>query len=316
MTNRIRSRLKHIIETLVVYSLTGLRKIRGFESGFEIYCPNFFNKRELLLWRLKVINPLFNKDTNFRKDIYDETPLEIVIPISLKDIFLLNEVSLNALKFIKHPIKKIYVIGEANRQIIDVCEKLGLAFIDETLVLGYNKSRIDYVVDCNDRSGWLFQQLLKLGADKIVETENFLVLDADTIFVKPKVFFYKGKLILDQSEERHEVYHKVYQKLLKRATSNLLSFVTHNMVFNKKHLCALKLEIERIHSKPWDKAIIDCVDYDDASGFSEYELYGNFLFNIIPDQLKREFWFNTTSTVQPYPFYIKTVSLHSYLIAQ
>lgn len=309
----IKKKLKLIIKDITICILTKIRNIRGFDPSFEVYCPDIFNKKGMLLWRLKVLYPLLNIDVNFRKEICNDIPLDIYIPISLKDLISLEKVILNAKKYIKHPINEIYVVAAPESKIIQACNNQDVTFVDEKIVLGYDKNSLNYKVNDTNRAGWLFQQLLKLGADKIVKTENFLILDADTIFIKPKVFFFKGKLILDQSEERHEVYHNVYQELLKRPTSNLLSFITHYMIFNKEHLRSLKMEIESIHKKKWDQAIISCVNYNELSGFSEYELYGNYLSEIRPNKFKREYWFNTTAVMEIYPTYIKTVSFHSYL---
>src|SRR3712207_9589693 len=44
-----------------------------------------------------------------------------------------------------------------------------------------------FLYDGIDRSGWIFQQLLKLNFHKISTCDNYLVIDADTLFVKDTV---------------------------------------------------------------------------------------------------------------------------------
>lgn len=290
-----------------------LKKIRGFHKSYRIYIPDFKSKRDLLLWRLSVLNPLINYDVNFRKKIHSEVPIDVFIPVSVKDIHHLTQVIDGINKFVKHPINKIFVAANPEQSILNICDSLKLSFIDEKMVLGYDKTTIKYLVNGVDRSGWLFQQLLKLGADKVVEMDNFLIIDADTIFVKPKVFFHNRKVILDHSTERHMPYHITYKKILHNNTTSLLSFITHYMMFNKEFLNNLKTKIEIIHKKSWDQAILDNVDYNDESGFSEYELYGNYLLNSEKTKIKREYCFNATSFKEANNSFTKTVSVHSYL---
>lgn len=260
-----------------------------------------------------VLNPLFNIDAHFKKKVISNIPIDIYIPASIKDVIALRQVIENALTHINHPINKLYIVGKRCIEFEKICNEFNATFLNETEVLGYDKDRINYWVNGEDRSGWLYQQLLKLNADRVVEMEYFLVLDADTILLKQKIFYYRGRMIFDFSQERHEPYHVVYEKILKRKTTSRLSFISHYMLFNKELLQRLKLEIELIHGKNWDDAILENVDYTNTSGFSEYELYGNFLLEKCPYKIKMEYWFNSISQSNSYPNYIKSVSFHSHI---
>jgi hypothetical protein len=297
---------------VIVFLLNLAKKMRGFDPSFSVYFPNANISRELFLWKLKVLNPLLNIDVNF-KARKCEIPLDIYIPASLKDIETLPKVIEGVLKNIKHPITKIYIIAEESNKIKAFCTKYHAEFINEFNVLGYTKNAINYLVDDVDRSGWLYQQLLKLNADSIVKEKYFLILDADTVFIKPKIFIYKNKMILDHSEERHEAYHTAYQKILNQKTSSELSFITHYMLFDRMLLLELKQKIALLHDMKWDDVILRNTDYTNSSGFSEYELYGNFLLEKYPHLIKREYWFNVSGVETANPSYIKSISLHSYL---
>lgn len=290
-----------------------LSVLKGLKGEFFIYVPDFKDKRQALIWKLKVLNPLLGRDVNIKKNISSEVPIEVVIPVSIKDIATLPKVIEGCKNFIKHPIHNIYIVGESSSTILNTCIQLGVKFIEEKEVLGYDKHCIDYSVNGNDRSGWLFQQLLKLNADQISSTENFLVLDADTIFVRDHVFLRKKKTILDLSEERHEPYHIVYKRILQEETTSMLSFVTHYMLLNKKVLKQLKSDIEKIHKKTWDTVIIEQMDKNDESGFSEYELYGNYLKSRFPEQVDNAYWFNSETFPNKQTSIIKSVSLHNYV---
>ena len=93
----------------------------------------------------------------------DESEIDILIPTIDKDYKLLKTF-IDATKLnIKNRIRNIYIISRPNDEIIKFCSNQGLKFIDEKAVLGYGKESINYKVDGVDRSGWLFQQLLKLS---------------------------------------------------------------------------------------------------------------------------------------------------------
>jgi hypothetical protein len=55
--------------------------------------------------------------------------------------------------------------------------------VDERSILPIGPGNIDYEIDGVDRSGWLYQQLLKLAAASVVAQRYSLALDADTIFL-------------------------------------------------------------------------------------------------------------------------------------
>lgn len=297
--------------------LTLLLKIllisKGLKGSVFIYIPNFKNKRQVLIWKLKVLNPLLGRDINIKKKISSEIPIEIIIPVSIKDIVRLQQVVEGCKNFVRHPIQNIYVVGPSSSVISSTCVELGVKFIEEIEVLGYDKQSINYSVNGNDRSGWLFQQLLKLSGDQISRTENFLVVDADTIFVRNRVFLWRKKTIFDLSEERHDPYHIVYKRILEEETTSMLSFVTHYMLLNKKILKQLKSDIEEIHRKNWDAVIIEQADKNDESGFSEYELYGNYFRSRFPRQINNAYWFNSTTIANHRSGLVKSISFHNYI---
>ena len=56
----------------------------------------------------------------------------------------------------------------------------------------------------------------------------------------------------------------------------------------------MKEKIESIHNEPWWKVIINKTDYNNISGFSEYETYGNYCLKTHSSEIIREYWWNTT----------------------
>ena len=55
-------------------------------------------------------------------------------------------------------------------------------------------NKIDYKYLEHDRSGWIFQQLLKLNWNGISEKKYCLIFDADTILIRNHLFIKNKKL--------------------------------------------------------------------------------------------------------------------------
>lgn len=98
----------------------------------------------------------------------NKVPVDIIIPTIAKDYALL-EVMISSLKKIEQTIDKIYIVSRPEQEIINFCRNNNYVFIDEKSVLGYGKDKIEYKSHGHDRSGWIFQQLIKLSGDKISE---------------------------------------------------------------------------------------------------------------------------------------------------
>ena len=242
--------------------------------------------------------------------------MDIVIPAATKDFGVLETVVENLKLNIKHPINKIFIVSKDNPDIKTFCTRYNLNFIEESSILGYSPDKIKYTCNGEDRSGWLYQQLIKLKGDAISDLDFFLVLDSDTIFVKPVIFIDTDKRILDFSDEYHVPYYEVYSRLLKTKHLSRVSYVTHYMLFERKKLQELRREIEICNgNQKWDDVILQNVNYSQCSGFSEYETYANFVLSKYPEEYIISYWFNKSdvSFSSNYPGFYKTVSVHSYL---
>lgn len=286
--------------------------MRKLDSSFEIYLPKN-NKREIQKWYLKVCKPLLNlnKQTCGRAG---SLAIDVVIPTTNKDFSQLEKVITGARQFIAHEIKNIFIIAPPSSEILRITEKLGCIYVDESTLTPIQKKDIIYNVNDVDRSGWLYQQILKLSADQISTQEHFLILDSDTILTKKHNFVYRNKIIFNHSDEYHLPYYEAYKRIFGYEKLSNLSFVCHYMLFTKKYLKEMKTEIAYQNNTTWEKSIINNVLYSDPSGFSEYETYGNFMLKNHKNKMIREYWFNISVNSFPakIPNYIKSVSQHSY----
>lgn len=139
-----------------------------------------------------------------------------------------------------------------------------------------------------NRSGWYFQQLLKLGISNINSlSENYVVIDADTIFLKPITFINEyNQFVFLKATEYHMPYFENYKALLNEEPNREFSFISQYMVFNKtivKMLCT-DIEKQMANSTTWNWAIMNNLKGESGSLFSEYETYGHYIKNHFPEK--------------------------------
>ena len=221
--------------------------------------------------------------------------IDVIIPVIEKDLAVLPQVINGIRQHVKHPLKSIYIVAPANAAIIACAEANNAVFVDEKRVCDISKQQINYVVNGINRSGWLYQQFLKLNFDKVSTTENYLVVDADTVFIKNIQFEGKGLFYFDFSDEYHLPYYKAYEILTGLKHRVEVSFVAHYMFFSKVKLAELKAQIGKHTGTKTENAIIGLVDViKDLSNFSEYETYANYCIHTQPEKYRLRYWFNKT----------------------
>ena len=204
--------------------------------------------------------------------------LDVIIPVVPKDLHILPLCLQGVRRQIPHKIDAIYVVAPDNEDIKLFCRKESLVFVEESSVLGYapRKSEIK-LNDGSDLSGWVFQQLLKLSA-RIGNQRYFLTIDADHVLLQPHPFLTtEGRVVYYRSREYNEPYYKNIEQLMGHYPVHLFSYVSHKMLFDKNLLHDLQHKIEQKKIESWDKAIIHSIDPKVHSGFSEFELYGDFV---------------------------------------
>ena len=213
------------------------------------------------------------------------TPIDVLIPAIEKDLATLPHVIDSVRKYVKHPIREIIIVAPRKQRIISLCAKKGCRFVYENTVLPITKKDIHYQSHTWNRSGWLYQQLLKLGGDKVCSSENYLVIDADTVLIRPHVFKVGDKTVFYCRNWSQGEYFNTYKKLMGRSRSSRSSFVTHYMLFNKSRVRQLKRAIESKHNSTWYSAIMKSMNKSKPFAFSEFETYGNFLHSSEPSKM-------------------------------
>lgn len=263
------------------------------ECMYALRNKNFRKSRQWWMKWYKVYKPYLHLDVNLNEGIKpSKIPIDIIIPYISKDFTTLSLVLSAARKNILHPISSIFIVSPENEEIQRFCKENNCQFVEETLLVGFSKKDIHYVVEGQDRSGWLLQQFIKLNGEKISTCKHFLVLDADTIISRPRKFVHMGRTILDFADEYHLPYYQTYEKLTGIKHHLPVSFISHCMLFEKIKLAALKERIEKNTGMQWDKAILALNKNEHASYFSEFETYANFVLSEFPGEFECSYWFN------------------------
>ena len=200
---------------------------------------------------------------------------DIVIPIGPNDINLCN-------KMIEYTKKNI--IGYRNIYLISFDPKItynDCITINEN-IFPFNKEILKKYLGNNDRIGWYLQQLFKLYSGFIIKKilNNYLVIDADTFFLKHTTFFKNNLPLYNISNEFHHPYfehmsqlHPLLQK------QNNHSGICHHMMFQTNIISELFKLVESHHKEKFYIIFLNSINKNNilGSGSSEYEIYFNYL---------------------------------------
>ncbi|HEY4405022.1 MAG TPA: DUF6492 family protein [Xanthobacteraceae bacterium] len=220
-------------------------------------------------------------------------PLDVVIPAAAKDSETLPYTVEGVRRNLRHPIGTIFVIGEADEMLCEVVRGIDATFVDENTILPMRRTDIAYTVKGVDRSGWLFQKLLKYAGSTLTRKSHYFVIDSDTVLIRPQVFELEGTPVVLHADEHHEPYFQVCESLLGYPRATELSCVAHMVLFDVARLTALKKHIERRFRCPWFEALVRNTKINEMSGSSDYELYGQWSLSQYPLDNVREYFFNS-----------------------
>lgn len=239
------------------------------------------------------------------------TEIDVIIPVIRKDLSILPLCLKGIKNCVVHPIANIYIVAPADDQIVKFCYENSLIYVEETSVLGYDSHRLNIInpVTGTNRNGWLYQQLIKLSGN-IGTCKYFLCIDADHVLLTPHVFIEKDETpVFYTSSEFHQDYYQNIKKLMNGqvTTTALFSYIAHKMIFNKETLNNLRNDIARLNSSEWDMAILNSLDLNKDSGFSEFELYGNYY----KTRKQHSYWKNLNLTYKHIATYEKLQSKFS-----
>jgi len=221
---------------------------------------------------------------------------DIVIPVGPNDkLIIYNQIEYTKKNIIGY--RNIYLICYDPTITIDGC-----ITINEN-IFPFSLETVKNAHGDLPRNGWYLQQLLKIYALLIIPgiLERCLVIDSDTLFLKPTVFINENNQCLyNYGREYNLPYFVHMSKLdagLKRVDKNI-SGICHHMMFEKAYITEIIAKVEEKHNNDrFYNIFLKMVTEFTGSGASEYEIYFNYMLQNHRDKIKiRELnWINTHS---------------------
>ena len=216
---------------------------------------------------------------------------DLILPIAAADL----DVAILTIPYIKKYIAPSEIVVISNKQVrgrVDALNDNRIRFLDEDNVIeglsfGQLKSYLSNF-SAERRTGWYFQQFLKMGYALITEKEYYMSWDADMIPLKKICPFQNGKPVFSIKKEYHKPYFDTIENLFDLKKKIKGSFVAEHMIFKSSYMQEIigKLSCE----KEWYYKIIDSISPKDItqSGFSEFETYGTYIMEYHPEAYRME----------------------------
>jgi hypothetical protein len=195
--------------------------------------------------------------------------------------------------FVAHPINRIMVVTADVAAAAEVLNGEEVELIDETLWLremGLSRSV----------RGGVLQQMLKLHGRHHVTTDHYLVVDADTVFLRPRVFERDGRYILRYTDSFERAYYRTLDAFLPHVPRFPVSFVAHHM-FLSRHLLDQFIRVWELNCRSSWMTLAIAADRQQTCALSEYELYANQLLAEHRDRVLLEFWSGVNVRNVPVP---------------
>ena len=231
---------------------------------------------------------------------------DIIVPIAKNDLEAFKK-SLPNIKA-QLPNAEIKVIANSSMKEQLGAEE-GVIFIDENqMIEGMDFDTIKKIIrnrhpKAERRTGWYFQQFLKLGYARICDKEYFLSWDSDTIPLKGLTFF----------DEQNKPFFDVLPLVAEDASYNItigelwkdgsvkkgnnVSFISEHMMFKTSVVNEMLDEIEHnigLEGKIFSEKILSAIPISELnlSGFSEFETYAAYVASKKPALYTLRKWKN------------------------
>ena len=161
------------------------------------------------------------------------------------------------------------------------------SFIDELLL-----SRIRSIL--KDNSGHAIQQLVKFGYVSLSSAEGVLVLDSDTILLKPQLWLdLHGRQLLQLAWEYIPEHYEHLEQLCHKKFDNSFNTVTHHMLIQPHLLRSMSGIKDSTDLYSYQNSAFDLANHSLQSIFSlDYLYYGLNLIYSFPDRVFFSRWCN------------------------
>ncbi len=213
--------------------------------------------------------------------------MDVVIPCHPKDYEILNM----CIDGIKNQVSNVYIITPYEF----TCADPNVHFIRDD-AFPFTRSAVQELLPPSEHDvvHWYFQQLLKLYAPQVIQglSENFIVLDADVVVLKPIKFMTPSgihRFGMVPSDEKENKYTRHMQRLHPEfVTSSQTNGVCDFQIWNAGVLDEIFKKVEEHHGNDKKFWQIFLEQVQETQGASEYEMYFHYYTRTRPHEFMTE----------------------------
>lgn len=298
---------EHLTHVQFIYTEVSHKEMYSGQVMFNEF-HSFMTSREFVL-NNQLSMTGWQEDAIYQKKRYE---FDIVIPIGPND----QDVIAQQIQYTKKNIlghRNIYLICKDPFFQIDGCITISenmFPFSIETVSKYHGPTK---------RHGWYLQQMLKLYTGFVIPDilDKYLVIDADTFFLKPTPFYKGGKCQYNYGSEHHPPYfnhmQELHPDLLRRNPD--MSGICHHMMFETRYIKELFTMVENYHSNtdPFYNLFFKKVTDIHGAGASEYEIYFNYMLWKHPNEIEiRPFHWKNSNNLSELISDYDYISYHHY----
>ncbi len=219
---------------------------------------------------------------------------------------LFDKMSINNLIFIGPDELSGPVMDDANSH--DMKDRV--KFINENDILSFGDIKQAYLTRLSEieskhgkqerisRTGWYYQQFLKMEFCKICTDDYYLCWDADTIPLRNICMFgTNGIPYLDIKQEHMHSYFDTINNLFGFGKVIGQSFISEHMLFSRKLMSEMIEDImsSSVAGNSFYEKIFNALDHP-FQGFSEFETYGSWIAKKHPSEYRLREWKSIRNT--------------------
>jgi hypothetical protein len=227
----------------------------------------------------------------------DAPSIEILFVVSGKDIDLLPLAISGALDSTQfHSVRSLTLICpridiREMKKIADSIDYPIKVVAEDEIIEGKHSTRLAEIF--GGRSGWVLQQLLKIYYVADSEAKGVLIVDADTILLRNRVWIdFEMSQVLMPTWERHTPYYEFLKRNSFQCQDETVSHISHHMLFQP----VIVREMLRRYSLVNVSSTVDLLTLFKGFGNSpfsiDYEMYAQYLLAEYPGLIRYEKWAN------------------------
>lgn len=235
------------------------------------------------------------------------TTLTVITPSYRNDYELVVDLCQSLDRFLRVPFKHLLIVPRSDLSLFSSLQSAQrVVLVEEDLLLPYGFRKIPFpkrikipgLIDWRIReqwycrgvgrvNGWVIQQLLKLSAPALTDSEHILFVDSDNVLFRPlelAQFYQDGKIKLSRRQmlpdmHAHLGWHANALTLLgiPDFSGPKYNYIGNFIVWNRSTVIALQELVGRISGVPWQIAVAR------TKRVSEYILYGLYCELVAPD---------------------------------